>query len=367
MGFNKTTSGTEYDMDVFLTPLGVEKLYNRGLVDGIKHFSIGDASTNYLVYEDLVYDYDVTSGGTYTPTQPTLGYILNLRGSIDRDKVIIKKALETNVKSLSSPIWRSPTPDVVGEFLTGYKLYDGNKIFDVPIVLGGRNMWHDDLSDSINDGEGFLTYLPPDVEYTDYIDINTIGVITTGSTDDVPYPGVSVNDGRRSYTEIQYFHYLNKTNKHIFFDTFNVENILPVSHIVSSTEVDENYSSEFVKQSSYLEWVSIKDGKKYIDSVINVFIPKSFYYNNKMILQPYEIIRFGVSFEIHQVGSVVTHWHGQNSSDQSAKEGQYEFDLTLKTKEEVGSSVIYSSTIHVITKVKDSNYNPLTYQTPLFY
>jgi len=25
MGFNKTTGGTEYDMDVFLTPLGVEK------------------------------------------------------------------------------------------------------------------------------------------------------------------------------------------------------------------------------------------------------------------------------------------------------------------------------------------------------
>lgn len=364
MGFDKTTGVSEYDMLVYLTPLGVDKLYNRGLVDGVKYFSISDSDVNYLTYSGLTYNYDMLSGGTYTPTGPSLGYILNLRGTVDRNQIINRKALAVNKMSLRDYVWRYPTVELIEEVLTAYKVIDGDKIFDVPIVLGGRNMWHSNLSTAINQEEGFLYYLPPAQSYPDYININDIGTVTTGTGDYVPFPGISVNDGRRSFTEIQYFYYLNKTNAHMFLDSFAIQNIIPVTHTIAATITDENYSSEFVKQSYYLQWASVKDGKNYVDSVINVFIPQFIYNKSRILLFPYEIARFGVSFEIYQAGSVVTHWRGQNYSDQSAREGQYEFELVLKTRSELNSATIYSSTMKVIMKVKDSAYNPNTYITP---
>lgn len=367
MGFEKTTGMTEYDMLVYLTPLGVEKFYNRGLIDGTKYFSISDSDTNYLAYSGLTYSYDMLSGGTYSPTQPTLGHMINLRGTVDRNQIIPRKTLSTNLTSMRSAVWRYPTVEVVEEILIAYKESDGDKIFGYPVVLGGRNMWHTGLTTSQNNAEGFMYYLPPTHSVQDYTDIiePTIGIVTTGAMDHVPFPGVSVNDGRRSFTEVQYFYYLNKTNEHMFLDTFSVQNILPITHTIINTTVDENYSSEFVKKTYYLEWESIKDGKRYIDSAICVYIPKFVYDRSRVVLFPYEIVRFGVSFEIYQTGSVVTHWRGQNYSDQLAREGQYEFDLVLTSKPELDSTTIYSSTMKVITKVKDSAYNPDTYITPI--
>lgn len=366
MGFEKTTGMTEYDMVVYLTPLGVEKFYNRGLIDGAKYFSITDSGTNYLAYSGLTYNYDMISGGTYSPTQPTLGYMVNIRGSVDRNQIIDRKMLSTNLMSLRSPVWRYPTVEPVEEILTTYKESDGDKIFDKPIILGGRNMWHTGLTENVNISEGFLYYLPPAHATQDYINTiePTLGLVTTGSTDHVPFPGVSVNDGRRSFTEIQYFYYLNKTNAHMFLDTFSVQNILPVTHTIMNTTVDDNYSSEFVKKSYYIDWESIKDGKRYIDCVLNVFIPKFIYNKSRVVLFPYEVVKFGVSLEIFQAGSVVTHWRGQNYSDQLARENQYEFDLVLTSKQELDSTTIYSAAMKVITKVKDSAYNPNTYVTP---
>lgn len=379
MGFESTTGLTEYDMLVYLTPLGVEKFYNRGLIDGTRYFSISDAGANYFVFSGLTYDYNLVSGGTYTSGGtayvPPLGQVINIRGTVDRDRIIHKKALGTNVKSLRNYVWQYPTVEPVEEILTCYKLSEGHKIFGNPIVLGGRNMWHENVGAttgstlSINLAEGFLYYLPPAAPVQDYVNIvePTIGLVTTGATDHVPFPGVSVNDGRRSFTEIQYFYYLNKTNQHMFLETFNVQNIVPVTHTLAQTITDENYSGEFVKQSHYLQWDSVKDGKTYLDSVIHVFIPKFVYNRSRVVLFPYEIVRFGVSFEIYQPGSVVTHWRGQNYSNQSTREGQYEFDLVLTSKPELNSSTIYSSTMNVIVKVKDSAYNPNTYNTPLPY
>jgi hypothetical protein len=366
MGFEKTTGMTEYDMLVYLTPLGVEKFYNRGLIDGTKYFSISDSGANYLVYSGLTYNYDMLSGGTYSPTLPTLGHILNLRGTVDRNQIIPRKTLSTNLMSLRSPVWRYPTVEPVEEILTSYKESDGDKYFEKPIVLGGRNMWHTGMTTSGNTAEGFLYYLPPSHITQDYTDTlePTLGIVTTGATDHVPFPGVSVNDGRRSFTEIQYFYYLNKTNTHMYLEAFSLQNILPVTHTIINTTVDEYYSSEFVKQTHYLDWESVKDGKRYIDCALSVYIPKFIYNKSRIVLLPYEIVRFGVSFEIYEAGSVVTHWRGQNYSDQSAREGQYEFDLVLTSKPELDSTTIYSSTMKVITKVKDSAYNPNTYIVP---
>jgi hypothetical protein len=366
MGFDKTTGTTEYDMTVFLTPLGVEKFYSRGMVDGTKFFSVSDADVNYLAFSGLTYNYNMVSGGTYSPNQPTVGYILNLRGTVDRNQVIEKKALGTNIMSLRSPVWQYPTVESVEQILSAYKLSNSDKYFDKPIVLGSRNMWHKTLSTVVNKAEGFLYYLPPSHATPNYTGTTepTMGTVTTGATDYVPFPGVSVNDGRRSYTEIQYFYYLNKTNKHMFFDSFSVSNILPTTHTVIQTLTDENYSSEFVKQSHYLEWESIKDGKRYVDGVIHVFIPKFVYNQSRIVLFPFEVVRFGVSFEIYQAGSVVTHWRGQNYSDQLAREGQYEFDLVLTSKPEIGSTTIYTAAMKVVAKVKDSAYNASTYIPP---
>jgi hypothetical protein len=366
MGFDKTTGTTAYDMTVFLTPLGVEKFYTRGLVDGVKLFSISDAGTNYLAYSGLTYNYDITSGGTYSPHQPTLGYTLNLRGTVDRNLIIEKKALATNSTSLRSAVWQYPTIDPSDEVLTVYRLSKNDKIFDKPLVLGSRNMWHKTLSTAVNKAEGFLYYLPPAHPTPDYIDTvePTWGVVTTGATDYVPFPGVSVNDGHRSFTEIQYFYYLNKTSKHMFLNSFSVENILPTTHTVTDTVTTENYSSEFVKQTYYLQWTSIKDSLVYTDSAINVFIPKFVYDRSRIVLFPFEIVRFGVSFEIYQAGSVVTHWHGQNYSNQTAKEGQYEFKLVLAATPELGSATIYSTKMDVVVKVKDSAYVASTYVHP---
>lgn len=366
MGFDRTTGTTEYDMTVFLTPLGVEKFYNRGMVDGTKFFSVSDADTNYLAYSGLTYNYNINSGGTYSPNSPTLGYILNLRGTVDRNQVISKKALATNIMSLRSPVWQYPTVEIAEEVLSVYKLSNSEKIFDKPIVLGGRNMWHKLLSTAINQTEGFLYYIPPSQATPNYTGTTepTMGVVATGATAYVPYPGVSVNDGRRSFTEIQYFYYVNKTNKHMFLDAFSLTNLQPTTHTIVQTTVDELYSSEFVRQSYYLEWESVKDGKRYIDGIIHVLIPKFVYTRSRIVLFPFEVVKFGVSFEIFQAGSVVTHWRGQNYSDQLAREGQYVFDLVLTSNPELGSTTTYSATMGVIVKVKDSAYNASTYIQP---
>ena len=373
MGFNKTTGTTEYDMTVYLTPLGVDKFYNRGMVDGTKFFSVGDADTNYLAYSGLTYNYDVTSGGTYSPNLPTLGYILSLRDTVDRSQVIDKRALSTNVMSLRSPVWQHPTVEINEDVLGVYKMSDNQKIFGKPIVLGGRNMWHkgqehlQNLSVATNNAEGFLYYIPPTTATPNYTGTTepTMGLVSTGAAAYVPFPGISVNDGRRSFTEIQYFNYVNKTNAHLFLDAFNMTNLHPTTHTVVQTVVNEGYSSEFVRQSYYLEWESIKDGKRYVDSVIHVYIPQFIYNRSRVVLFPFEVVRFGVSFEIYQAGSVVTHWRGQNYSDQLAREGQYLFDLVLTGKPELNSTTIYSATMQVVVQVKDSAYNASTYITPV--
>lgn len=370
MGFDKTTGTTVYDMQVFLTPLGVDKFYNRGMVDGVKFFSLSDGDVNYLAFSGLTYDYDINTGGKYysgaTETVPQLGFILNLRGAVDRNKIIDKKVLATNTMSIRSPIWQYPTVDPVEEVLSAYKLSNDDKIFGKPIVLGSRNMWHTSRSVPVNKVEGFLYYLPPAKPVQDYISTTepTIGTVTTGATNYVPFPGISVNDGRRSFTEIQYFYYLNKTNKTMFLDSFSLTNILPVTHTIAQVVTNENYSSEFVKQSYYLQWESIKDSKTYIDGVINVFIPKFVYDKSRIVLFPFEIVRFGVSFEIYQPGSVVTHWRGQNYSDQLAREGQYEFTLALKTAPSESNPSGYVANMDVVVKVKDSAYNAGTYVRP---
>lgn len=371
MGFDQSV-GSSYDMQVFLTPLGVDKFLNRGLLADTKYFSIGDAEVNYLTYDGLEYTYDMISGGTYSPTQPTVGYILNLRGTVDRNVVIDQKALPTNRKSVRSAVWRYPTITPVEQVLTAFKLSDTHKVFDKPIVLGSRNMWHTGRTTAVNQAEGFLYYYPPAQETDDYIRTTepTIGTVTTGATDHVPFPGISVNDGRRSYTEIQYWYFLNKTNAPMILGDFSLSNITPVSHTLHSTTVDEDYSSEFVKITYYLKWDSVKDGKTYIDTALNVFVPQFVYKKTRTVLFPFEVLRFGVSFEVVQVGSVITHWRGQNYSDQLAREGQYRFTLTLTATPSANSTNTvakasgFSANMDVVIKVKDSAYNASTYITP---
>ena len=358
---------SNYDMLVYLTPLGVDKFYNRGLLEGVKYFSLSDNDANYLTYDDLTYSYDMTTGGTYSPDTVELGFIANLRGTVDRNQIIDRKVLNTNIMSLSSPIWRYPIINPTEEFLAVYKESNDENYSDKPIVLGGRNMWHADLTTGVNNNEGFLFYIPPTVQRRDYINIEepTIGDVTTGALDHVPFPGVSVNDGRRSFTEIQYFEYINRSSQPMKITSFSVENILPISHSIMNTVTDENYSSEFIKQSYYLDWVCIKDGKSYIDAVINVFIPRALYDRSDVILLPYEVAKFGVSFEIYEAGSIITHWHGQSYGDQSVQESEYNFDLRLNSELEHDATMSYKATMNVVVKVKSSVYNPNTYTSPM--
>lgn len=367
MGFEKTTNKTGYDMVVSLTPLGVEKLQEGGLLESVRFFSVSDANMNYKRYEGLDYQYDINTGGVYSPTNPDIGISLNVRGSVDRNMITPNKALMTSRKSLSNYIWQYPTVNPVEEMLMTFKLSNGDKEFNKPIILGGRNMWHNYLSEADNLSEGFLYYLPPTTLKRDYISTTepTLGDVPTGTTINTPFPGISVNDGRRSFTEIQYFNYLNKTNTRLFITSFVVQNIVPTTHTVLKIETDEEYSVEFVKQSYYLDWEAVKDGKRYIDGIIHVYIPREIYDKRKKVLYPYETIQFGVSFEIYQAGSVVAHWRGQNYSDQLAREGQYEFDLVMTATPELNSTTIYNSVMKVITKVKDSAYNPDTYVSPI--
>ena len=53
MGFNKIVGTTGYDMVVYLTPLGIDKFYKRGLMNEIKYFSISDHDVNYTCYNNL--------------------------------------------------------------------------------------------------------------------------------------------------------------------------------------------------------------------------------------------------------------------------------------------------------------------------
>lgn len=371
MGFNKTSGTTEYDMAVFLTPLGVEKFYSRGLVDGVKYFSVGDHDVNYLTYSGLTYSYDINTGGVYTDSYgsgatPSLGYILNLRGVVDRGDIIETRTLPTNRNSIPSPVWRYPDLEVVTEnILTAYKLSNTNKIFDKPIILGGRNMWHSTLSEAINLSEGFLYYINPSVLSQNYIDViePTIGVVpTTGYT---AFPGVSVTDGRRSWTEIQYFYFLNKTNNHMYVDGYTLKNVLPTSHdFLSVVDINENYSSEFVHAKYYLKWLALKNDNVYADCAINLYVPKFIYDKSRVVIFPYEIIRFGVSFEVVEPGSSVTHWHGQSYTQPDVYASEYSFDFELRTKAEINSTTTFSALMSMIAKVQNSGYNPTTYKKP---
>ena len=373
MGFDKTTGTTEYDMAVFLTPLGVEKFYNRGLVDGTKYFSIGDHDVNYLCYTGLTFVYDTYSGGIYfsgdtipaNQVTPEVGMILNLRGTVDRGNIIDNRTLPTNRTSIPSPVWKYSDPEIpADQVLTVYKLSNTDKIFDKPIVLGSRNMWHSDLSVAVNNAEGFMYYIHPSKAYQSYTGSTepTLGIVTTSGY--TPFPGVSVTNGHRSSTEIEYFYFLNKTNNPMIIDSFVVTNILPVTHTPVQAIINEDYSSEFVHIQYRLQWTAIKDGNTYIDSAINLYVPKFVYDKSRIVMFPYEIIRFGVSFEIINPGSTIAHWRGQNYSDQELYEGEYSFSVGLTTKKETSSAVVYNSSINIIVQVKDSGYNPSTYVVP---
>lgn len=378
MGFDIRTGATEYDMTVFLTPKGVETFYNRGLVDGIKYFSISDHDVNYLVYSGYTYHYYRETGGDYTKgasplpvthfNDETLGYILNLRGSVDRDIIIDDRTLPTNVTSLTGAVVRYPDPEIPSDtMLSVYKLSNNDKVFDKSIVLGGRNMWHSNLSTQINTAEGFMYHIPPSIPTIGYTGTTepTEGFVATGLTAHVPFPGVSVTNGERSYTEIQYFYFLNKTNTHMFVDSFVLRDIHPVSHQAVQVVIYENYSSEFVRLKYVLRWFAIKDGKEYIDSAINLYVPKFIYNKNREVLFPYEIVRFGVSFEIISPGSTIAHYRGQTFADQDVYESQYDFLVELRTKAELNSSTIYSAAMNVVVPVKDSGYDPNTYHPPV--
>jgi hypothetical protein len=376
MGFDKSTGTTEYDMTVFLTPLGVEKFYNRGLVDGTKYFSIGDHDVNYICYTGLTYVYDTYTGGIYfsgdtlpaNQVTPEVGLILNLRGTVDRDTIIDDRTLPTNRTSISNPVWMYSDPEIPSEsILSVYKLSNTDKIFDKPIVLGSRNMWHSDLFATINNAEGFMYYIRPSTAYQSYTGSTepTLGMVSPSPLIYTPFPGVSITNGYRSSSEIEYFYFLNKTNNPVIIDSFAVTNILPVTHTPVQAIIDENYSSDFVHIQYRLQWTAIKDGNTYIDSAINLYVPQFVYNKSRIVMFPYEVIRFGVSFEIVNPGSTIAHWHGQNYTDQEIYEGAYTFSVGLTAKKELDSSVIYTSSIDVVAQVKDSGYNPGTYITPV--
>lgn len=415
MGFSKITGGTDYEMTLYLTPLGVDRFYSGGLMDGTQNFSISDAEVNYLTFfdtngEPAIYSYDEDTGGTYkegdgTSYIPQVGYILNLRGSVDRDTIIDDRSLPINNSSLYNSVIKNEIGDILSEqFLFAYKLstvnyynkYDkyatGSDIyFDRPIVLGGRNMWRSYIPDT-NSGdtatnniyEGFLCYEPPSVAYQDYIsDLEpTIGTVTTGATDYIPFPGVSVTDSRRSWTEIQYCYFLNKTNASIYMSSFILKDLLPITHTVLETLIDKNYSRDYVKITYVLQWDAKNDGKKIMDSAINIFIPQTIYNREKTKIFPYEVIRFGVSFEIISAGSSIDHWHGQTFANANKKEGQYSFTIVLAGQAssdipmghlplivigngELGPPVKYSAEMDVVVKVKDSGYKPDIYKSAM--
>jgi hypothetical protein len=411
MGYSKITGGTDYEMTLFLTPLGVEKFY-AGNTDSVQNFTISDAEVNYLAFNDTkgvpaVYVYDRDTGGEYEesngdPYVPKVGYVLNLRGSVDRDLIIADRALPINNSSLYNYIVKNETGDTLLEqMFTAYKLstvnyydkYDkqaigSDKYFDKPIVLGGRNMWRTYIpyitgsTADANNYEGFLCYQPPKVAYQDYIsDIEpTIGTVSTGATDYVPFPGVSVTDNRRSWTEIQYCYFLNKTKDILYVNSFILKNIFPVTHTVYETIIDKEYSREFVKVTYVLQWDAKNNGVQIQDSAINIFIPQAIYNREKIGFYPYEVVIFGVSFEIISAGSVVEHWHGQTFGNPSVKEGQYSFTIVLAGQSSSNVALTdlpltiigngqndpklkYGAEMDIIVKVKDSGYKPNTYKS----
>jgi hypothetical protein len=150
----------------------------------------------------------------------------------------------------------------------------------------------------------------------------------------------------------------------MIIDSFAVTNILPVTHTPVQAIINEDYSSEFVHVQYQLQWTAIKDNNIYIDSAINLYVPKFVYDKSRIVMFPYEIIRFGVSFEIINPGSTIAHWRGQNYSNQWLYEGAYTFSVGLITKKETSSAVVYNTSIDVVAQVKDSGYNPATYITP---
>lgn len=403
-------SGNTYNFEVFLTQKGVEAFINGGLKDRITKFTVSDAEADYRIYEDLTYTYDGTSNGLYrdvsgatisipnkkvtdiggTTNKKYVNYVgrvtekyikdddeniitingLKLTSYSDNFQNVYNMVRKSNRNNLRDIVLQSPDLQTTVSYdLLSYKVSENKKYFNLtssgqvkrPIVLGGRNMWRTGLP--VNEYLTFDSNTDPDkLVYQNYLE-PVYYKFGDSETSTVGYPGVSVTDKNLSKTEVQSFHIFNKSRSTLYFDSINLVNIKPNTHIVKSITTKSIAGGKKTKITYTLEWQAL-NGVKYEDGELYLIIDNRLLNNDTNLILPFENYEFFVGYNVLKPGSKVAHYRGQTIGDPNATEGmlQFRFEfITYNNRFARNNENLFTESVDIIVQTKDTGFNSTTY------
>ena len=352
----------EFSMQVYLTDQGLDALYNGGLKDKIKYFTLESDAGQYGKFDKLEYVYDGTKIGGYQTSASTMQTITSQKVPqmagrvVSNSGVTSDRIMRTNVRNLTDVIPYYPDQQTSNAFeLLSYKYNTGKKYFNIrntgspkfPIVLGTRNITNLTHESESAGRYGYTSKSEP-----------TLNWISTSSTP--PFVGVSVTEQQFSKTEYQKFYIFNKSNQPLYIDSFGIKTIKPQTHFVTYLQDEATVIGNESKQTKVygIAWDAL-DGEEYTDGELRVRTDKGIFNGSKGLLYPFEVLEIEVQYNVVNAGSNKEHYRGQTVSSPDMLESTIEFVLemvTFKTKDKLAADKLATSA-SVIVPVKDSGFD----------